>query len=78
MPRTLAATVIVGEVSYLAGTVPPDDVAAQITNPAAWGAEPTPVEAHAPPAKIADEYIGADDAGTPTLPERPRSRRSQS
>lgn len=81
MGRTLAATVVIGEVAYLAGSVPPDDVAAQITNPAAWGEdeakqaeEPTPA-----PAPLADEYIGAEDETPAPKSERPRpSRRSQS
>lgn len=82
MGRKLAATVVIGEVAYLAGSVPPDDVAAQITNPAAWGEEPAaeePAKQEAPPARLADEYIGAEDSEPAPKPERPRpSRRSPS
>lgn len=44
MARTLKATVIIGEESYVAGSAPPDDVAEQITNPAAWADEEAPKE----------------------------------
>ena len=36
MARRLIATVVVGGVAYTAGSKVPDDVAEQITNPAAW------------------------------------------
>lgn len=77
MSRKLAATVVIGEVAYRSGTVPPDDVAAQITNPAAWGKEEGPKE-EAPPAPLADEYIGEEDDDLPKPGPRARSRRSQS
>lgn len=77
MPRKLAATVVIGEVAYRVGTVPPDDVAAQITNPAAWGEEEAPKE-EVPPAPLADQYIGEEDDALPKPGPRPRSRRSQS
>jgi len=37
--RALAVNVTVGAETYPAGSVPPRDVAAQITNPKAWGAD---------------------------------------
>ncbi len=49
MARRLIATVYVGEVAYVAGSDVPDDVASQISNPAAWGDE-EPQGASEPPA----------------------------
>lgn len=38
--RKLAANVYVGDQFHEAGSTPPKEVADQITNPKAWGAEP--------------------------------------
>ncbi len=38
-PRALARSVVIDGVSYVAGDVPPPEVAARITNPKAWPAE---------------------------------------
>lgn len=47
MGRKLAATVFVGDRAYGPGTDVPDDVAAQITNPAAWADDEPTVGARA-------------------------------
>lgn len=43
--RELAVSTAVGGVVYEAGTVPPPEVAEQITNPACWGDAPEPDDA---------------------------------
>lgn len=64
MGRTLNATVIVGEVAYLAGSVPPDDVAEQITNPAAWAQEEDETPAR-PPRAVPSSSAPAEEADKP-------------
>lgn len=70
MGRTLAANVWVGAGLFLAGTNPPVEVAAQITNPDAWTAgeaeaptrtSPAPTKAEML-AEIANRNEGRDEA----------------
>ncbi len=58
--RRLIATVYVADVAYGPESDLPDDVAAQITNPAAWS-EDAPEDA---PAGIVYEYARINDGGT--------------
>lgn len=46
--RKLAANVVVGGVTYAAGSVPPPEVAEKISNPKAWASEPRTNEADEP------------------------------
>ncbi|MDB5716445.1 MAG: hypothetical protein JWO15_3842 [Sphingomonadales bacterium] len=50
--KTLAVNVTVGTTTFEAGTVPPKEIADQITNPKAWGDTPEP-EGKAAPIKRA-------------------------
>lgn len=86
MARKLARTVTVGGTTYLAGTTPPDEVAAKITVDAAW----EPADAGDDQAETGDDAEqqrgdgdqnddagdGSDEAGsTDPLQEPPRTGR---
>lgn len=69
MSRKLAMHTTVDDVTYPAGSTPPEDVAARITNPKAWaGTNDTPVTKLAAKQAIAEAQAVAAENGSP-LPD---------
>lgn len=67
MSRRLTANVVVDGVTYAGGSVPPPDVAKQITNPVAWAPEPADVDA-APATPVAEPKTRRRPSKAPARP----------